>query len=241
MIRKRELKITKSTINYSIFALIGVILGVMIMLQSKVLPTRVTNSISPYLSLKDTKELLYSEQNDLKSEVSDLQERITALNSENSGKTISKSDSDALTLKRAQAGLTKISGPGVVITFDDSKSNPVTEDSIVHAADLRDTINLLWGSNVEGISINGERIVFSSSIDCIVNTILINDTRLSNPFRLEAIGNPQVLEQRLMDKNILSDIHKRASENGLIYRVEINGNITLPAYSGALSKSSKGV
>lgn len=240
MIKKREFKKAKATINRSIFALIGVILGVMIMLQSKVLPTRVTNSITPYLSLKETKELLYTEQSDLKTEVKELQEKISALNSGTKGKALSESESTALNLDRAYAGLTKLNGPGVIITLDDSKSGAVTEDSIVHAADLRDTINLLWGSTAEGISINGERIVVSSSIDCIVNTILINDTRISNPFSIEAIGNIETLEQRLKDKNILADIHQRVQGNGLIFRVERNRNITLPSYSGVLAQSTKG-
>lgn len=237
MSKKREFIKTKAVMNRSLFALVGIILGMMIILQSKVLPTRVTNSITPYMSLKDTKELLYSEQTSLKGEASDLQNKITAMNNGNSG-ALSSSDASLLNMKRAQAGLTKLNGAGVIITFDDSKRGLTSEDSIVHAADLRDIINLLWGSTAEGIAMNGERIVTSTSVDCIVNTVLVNDTRISNPFSIEAIGDMSTMYERLNDPNILSDIHTRVTNNGIIFRIEKNSNITMPAFSGVLSVQS---
>lgn len=236
MSKKIDTKKTKALALRSLFAIVGIIIGMLIILQSKVIPTRVTDSISPYLSLKDTKDLLYTEQADLKAEVADLQKKINEI----TGSTASSSDLANLNYKRAQAGLTKLNGPGIIATIDDSKDAPVSEESIVHAADLRDIVNLLWGSTAEGIAINGERVIGTTSIDCIVNTVLINDTRISNPFSIEAIGSIETMSQRLNDQNILTDIHRRANDLGLIFRVEINSDITLPAYSGALIKTTGG-
>ncbi|MFA7243776.1 MAG: DUF881 domain-containing protein [Patescibacteria group bacterium] len=234
MPKKIDFKKTKTLINRSLYALIGIIIGMLIILQSKVLPTRVTNSVAPYLSLKDTKDLLYSEQANLKNEVADLQGKVNNLSSNLAESSLAPQETLVLNQKREQAGLTKLNGPGIIITLDDSTTGPVSDDSIVHAADLRDIINLLWGSTAEGISVNGERVVSSTSIDCIVNTILINDAKISNPFKIEVIGDQGIMYDRLQDQNILADLHKRVKNFGLKFYVEKNTNIILPAFSGTL-------
>ena len=51
-------------------------------------------------------------------------------------------------------------------------------------------LNLLWLAGAEAVSLNGERVVATTSIYCVGSTILVNDTRLSPPYEFLAIGDP---------------------------------------------------
>jgi uncharacterized protein YlxW (UPF0749 family) len=105
-------------------AVMGIILGIFIVAQIKTLPTRnVVNPVRPITSLKETREILYSEQSGLKSELDSLQAKLDDQRLENN-KSLSVNELQILKYKKAQAGFTRLSGQGVTITLDDSKSGP---------------------------------------------------------------------------------------------------------------------
>jgi uncharacterized protein YlxW (UPF0749 family) len=223
-----------------ILVAISIGVGILISAQWRSIPERITNPIVPYTSLNETKNSLYQENDQLKKEITNLQQGIDKAQKEAEDVTLTKNELANLQTEKAKAGLTKLNGVGVIIIYDDSKSVVLSEESIVHAADLRDTINLLWGSGAEAISINSQRIVINTAIDCIVNTILINGTRISNPFRIEVIGDQNMLYGRLIDKKYLSNIHDRQLNQGLIFEVLKNNDITLPSYNGSFEFQSGG-
>jgi len=224
----------------SVAVLFSITFGILIAAQWKSLPTRVTDPVAPYSSLKETKESLYEEQNQLKDEIKNLQVNIENAQSESQNSTLTKSEVSDLNNKKALAGLTKLNGRGIIVTLDDSKSGATSEDSIVHAADLRDVENLLWGSGAEAISINNQRVVINTAIDCIVNTILVNNIRLTTPFRIEAIGNQDLMYNKLSNSNNLSSIHQRKA-SGLIFNIEKNNDITVPIFDGSFEVKTETV
>ncbi|MFA5926967.1 MAG: DUF881 domain-containing protein [Patescibacteria group bacterium] len=226
-------KRAKMIASRSLMVALGLMIGVLIAAQWRSLPVRVSNPIAPYSSLKETKEALYEEQDQLKSEIKDLQLQIERAQKDSEDIGLSKQQISELNYKKAQAGLTKLNGAGLIITYDDSSYGSLSADSIVHAGDLRDTVNALWGAGAEGISINGQRIVTNTAIDCIVNTILVNNTRISNPFRIEAIGNPDELYSQISNPRILTSVHDRKRDQGLIFEISKNQDITLPVYDGS--------
>lgn len=216
----------------SVVVLLSVVFGILISAQWKSIPVRVTDPVAPYSSLKETKESLYEEQGQLKGEIKNLQTNIEKAQNESESSTLTKDELWGLNIKKAQAGLTKLNGRGVIVTLDDSSSGVSTEDAIVHAADLRDVINLLWGSGAEAISINNQRVVINTAIDCIVNTILVNDIRLTAPFRIEAIGDQDSMNSRISSSNSLPGLHQRKSA-GLVFNTEKNNDITVPVFDGS--------
>jgi uncharacterized protein YlxW (UPF0749 family) len=222
----------------SLIAVLCIGFGILISAQFRSLPARVSNPIAPYASLKETKEELYEEQDQLKNVVKSLQEEIRKAQEDNKNNILSKEELYALNSQKMLAGLTKLNGPGVIVKLDDSKASNASDQSIIHAADLRDIINLLWSSGAEGISINSQRIVTNTAIDCIVNTILINNVRISTPFQIEAIGNQEIMLASLRDKNKLSDLHSRVTTQGIIFSSYKNNDITLPAFDGSFGINS---
>lgn len=224
---------TKKISIQSFLAILGVGFGLLIAAQFHSIPSRVTNPVLPYTSLKQTKEELYTEQSDLKSSIMSLQGQIEKSQNDIKNSTLSEQELNQLDNKKAQAGLVKLSGQGIIINLDDAKNQSASEDSIIHAADLRDTINVLWASGAEAISINDQRIVLDTAIDCIVNTILINNERIAAPFIVKAIGDKNTLFDGVTHE--LPALDKRSKQNGLIFNVNQINSIIIPAYDGSFN------
>ena len=236
----KKTEIAKIITLRSLIAVLCLALGILISIQVKSLPERATNPVAPYVSLKETKEELYEEQAQLKREIESLHKDIELAQAASEDSVLSPAEKVDLQDKKAKAGLAKLNGPGVIIVLNDSKSNIVSDETIVHASDLRDIVNLLWNAGAEAITINGQRVVQSTAIDCIVNTVLVNNIRLSTPFQIEAIGPKENLLSTLRDPGILSGVHDRKKNNGLVFEVSGNNDITVPIYNGSFDVSIGG-
>ncbi|MGD9146177.1 MAG: DUF881 domain-containing protein [Anaerolineae bacterium] len=134
------------------------------------------------------------------------------------------------------AGLTPVQGPGVLVTLDDSKVRiPRGADPnayIIHEYDLRDIVNLLWMAGSEAVAINNERLVSNSSIYCLGSTVMVNNTRLSPPYSIRAIGNPKVQQEYLRNPSYLKQLKEKQRVYGLGFDVEGVAGMALPGYSG---------
>lgn len=134
------------------------------------------------------------------------------------------------------AGLTPVQGPGVLVTLDDSEVQiPRGADPnayIIHEYDLRDIVNLLWMAGSEAVAINDERLVSNSSIYCLGSTVMVNNTRLSPPYFVRAIGNPKVQLDYLRNPSYLKQLKEKQRIYGLRFDVEGATVLNLPTYSG---------
>ena len=99
---------------------------------------------------------------------------------------------------------------------------------------MRDVINVLWVSGVEAIAVNDERIVSNTSIYCVGATVMVNDTRLSPPYEISAIGDPARALEHLRNPGYLSDLKTRSRRLGLQVEFIRVDSMTLPAYRGSL-------
>src|SRR5690606_30062919 len=91
-------------------------------------------------------------------------------------------------LKR-DIGLTEVKGEGLEIIMGD----------MAQASDIRDIINILNAASADAISINGQRIISNSSISSVGTTILINNAHIAPPFLITAVGDSDLMLQRLLD------------------------------------------
>jgi uncharacterized protein YlxW (UPF0749 family) len=134
------------------------------------------------------------------------------------------------------AGLAPVKGPGVLVTLDDSDIRlPLGANAnayIIHEYDLRDIVNLLWTAGSEAIAVNDERLVGNSSIYCVGSTVMVNNTRLSPPYLIRAIGNPRVQQDYVRNPSYLRNLKDKQRSYGLRFEVEEAAELTLPAYSG---------
>lgn len=216
-----------------IFIAFGIMIGLFFMAQLRTIPDRITNPATPVLSLRETRDILLSEQNALNDEANRLQDLNKEIEIQIKSKSKAKPEMDALIDQKLIAGLTTVQGPGVEITLDDSKQDLTSEDAIVHAADLRDVINLLWSSGAEAISLNGQRIVFTTAIDCIVNTIMLNNVKISAPFVIKTAGDTERIRNSLESPLNLADLKSRSKNESLVFDVKYQNEVQIPAFKGS--------
>lgn len=213
--------------------ILGVGIGLLVTTQWRTKPLRVSNPVTSYVSLKDTRDKLSVEQDGLKKQITSLQKDISQRQNELKKYQVAKKTVEEAEKLKEKTGLTEARGKGVIVKMNDSGRQDVNIDSITHAADLRDTVNFLWGIGAEDISINGERVVFTTSIDCIVNTILINNTKTTPPFEILALGDSKNISEQLENPNNLKDIKKRVKNEGLIFEIFPSKDLTINAYKGS--------
>jgi uncharacterized protein YlxW (UPF0749 family) len=145
---------------------------------------------------------------------------------------VSKQVLSELEQLRMKAGLIPVTGPGVIVTLQDSKSARNFEnvaDGIVHDQNIRDVVNELFAAGAEGIAVNDQRLVGGSSVRCVGPTIIVNDTKLAPPFVIQAIGDKDTLLSALkLPGGIIDALKQRTLE------ISITGSdkIELPAYVG---------
>lgn len=179
------------------------------------------------------------EQADLKQRVGDLHAQLNIVQQQSAASQSSLGDAQkTLNQQQIDAGLVPLHGPGVIITFDDSKVTniPPGEDPahyIIHEYDLRDGVNTLLGAGAEAISLNGERLVSNSSIYCVGTTILVNNTRLSPPYVVLAIGNQQMLQDAMVNSPNLSKFLQRKALYEVQMTVQAADDVTVPEYKNA--------
>ncbi len=141
---------------------------------------------------------------------------------------------EGLRFNRMLAGFTEVSGQGVRITLDDKPDYDIfldSEDSIVHDGDIRHVLDLLRNNGAAAFSVNQQRIVNTSYIYCIGPTILCNQQRLTPPYVIEALGDPEALAAAIQQDPVLAIRAVPGIE--LIVMVEQLDDVVIPAFAGA--------
>lgn len=130
-------------------------------------------------------------------------------------------------------GLTDVIGEGVIITVQDNTSSILgTSNDIVHDADLRALINEIKNHNAEAISINGQRIVPSTAINCAGALTQVNNEAIGSPFVIKVIGDKNTLYNNLLRPG---SYLKLLENDGIITNIERSDEITIERYKGVLT------
>lgn len=186
-----------------------------------------------------TIQRLESEQRALKDAIAGLRARLYAQQPAGPAAGGLLSLTEELDRQRMAAGLTSVRGPGVMVLLDDStRAMPAGDDPsnyLIHDYELRDVVSLLWFYGAEAVAIDDERVVAETSIYCVGSTIIVNDTRLSPPYEIRAIGDSSQLDSALQDAGNLRKLKSRARLYGIQLHTTRAAELTLPAYSGDMS------
>lgn len=186
----------------------------------------------------ETVKRLEDEQKNLKSTVEQLQKEVRSYQELASMKQSSTGElANELRVQRIAAGLTPLSGPGLRIALDDSKRSPAPGENpnlfIVHDYQVRDVVNLLWYAGAEAIAINTERLVSTSSIYSSGGTIMVNSTRLSPPFVIQAIGDADAMMDLYSKQSSVRTLKAQSEAYGLVLSPQKDKELKIPAFSGS--------
>lgn len=150
----------------------------------------------------------------------------------------SKSNEEEIKVSNAVLGLSDVTGEGVEITLQDNQditTETATNDIsyyVVHDIDILSVVNELKNAGAEAISINGERIINTTSITCAGNVAQINGEKVGAPFIIRAIGKSETLYEAL---NRPGGYIELLNDSGIVSNIKKSNNITIQKYKGAIN------
>lgn len=132
----------------------------------------------------------------------------------------------------AYLGLTDVTGKGIIITLKDNMASKlVTSKDLVHDADLRAIVSEIKNIGADAISINGQRIVSSTAINCAGAIVQINDESIGSPFVIKVIGDDYLLYNLTRPGSYID----KMMDDGIDVNVKQSDNITIEKYNGVLT------
>jgi uncharacterized protein YlxW (UPF0749 family) len=139
------------------------------------------------------------------------------------------------------AAFTKVRGPGLTVQLDDAPrsvdgnrpSDVSNDDLVVHQQDVQATVNALWAGGAEAMTIMGVRVISTSAVRCVGNTLLLHGRVYSPPFVVTAIGDPGRLSASLAASEGVAQFREAAADFGLSYSETMLGDVVLPAFDGS--------
>jgi uncharacterized protein YlxW (UPF0749 family) len=172
-----------------------------------------------------------------------LQAQITALTDQagSANSTVAAAQARLNALAGA-GGLDAERGPGLEVVLDDAPASAATtgvdpNELVVHQSDLQAVVNALWAGGAEAMTIAGQRVVATSAVRCVGNTLLLNGEVYSPPFRVAAIGPYRTMERQLDGSPGVKLFVQAAGYFGLGYTVETVDRLDLPPYVGSVGLS----
>lgn len=138
------------------------------------------------------------------------------------------------------AGLQAVAGPGLVVTLDDAPQNrpqppgTLPEDLIVHQQDLQGVVNALWAAGADAIMLEDQRLITTSAVRCVGNTLKLQGRLYAPPYTVTAIGDPSRLRAVLEAAEPVRVYRQYVERNGLGLEVRPAEELTVPGWTGTV-------
>lgn len=171
-----------------------------------------------------------------------LREDVEALAERDDGST--KAEDAKLTALEARAGMQKLTGEAITVTLDDAPPDataklpgypePQPDYLVIHQQDLQAVVNALWESGAKGIKVMDQRLISTSAVRCVGNTLILQGRVYSPPYKITAVGDPEKMQQALAASPAIQNYMLYVNVYGLGWKVTEDGTVTLPGYSGTV-------
>lgn len=144
---------------------------------------------------------------------------------------------------KAAAGLTEVSGSALEVTLDDAPRLPgsslpdgvAPDDLVVHQQDVQAVVNAMWRGGATAVVVMDQRVISTTAIRCVGNTLLLQGRVYSPPFTVTAIGDVGALQRALDTEPGVVIYRQYVDRLSLGWKVTQMRNATLPPYLGAVS------
>jgi uncharacterized protein YlxW (UPF0749 family) len=135
-----------------------------------------------------------------------------------------------------------VAGPGVEITLDDAPMRPDgslpadarADDLVIHQSDVQAVVNAVWAAASDGVAVMDQRLIATSAVRCVGNTLLLQGRTYSPPFVVTAIGDAAAIRAQLAVSPQVAVFQQAVEDFGLTFSVRERPEVTVPAYDGSL-------
>ncbi|MFC5381229.1 DUF881 domain-containing protein [Aquipuribacter nitratireducens] len=159
---------------------------------------------------------------------------------EQAGRTDPALEARLLTTSEA-AGMVPVTGPAVRVVIDDAdpSSNRAQrarslDDLVVHQEDVQGVVNALWRGGAEAMMLMDQRVISTSAVRCVGNTLSLQGRPYSPPYVVTAVGDVAQMQAALEASEAVRTYRQYVETFGLGYEVSVLEEAELPAYTGPL-------
>ncbi len=101
-------------------------------------------------------------------------------------------------------------------------------------------VNALWRGGAEGVQVMDQRLISTSAVRCVGNTLLLQGRVYSPPYVVKAVGKTEALRSAVESDPTIRNYLKYVQAYGLGWKVQESGDLTLPGYEGTTELRSAG-
>lgn len=137
-------------------------------------------------------------------------------------------------------GLAPVTGRAIRVSLDDAprggaKLDGVSPDAlVVHQQDVQAVVNALWLGGAEAMMLQDQRVISTSAVRCVGNTLNLQGRVYGPPYVITAIGDIRAMRDSL-DRNPSVAVYQNYVKMfRLGWKVETVDSVTMPAFDGAL-------
>ena len=138
-------------------------------------------------------------------------------------------------------GTTPVTGPGLTVTLQDAPKKVLDENPdidadwlVIHQQDIQAVVNALWAGGADAIAIQGHRIISTTGIKCVGNSVVLHGVPYLPPYKITAIGSTADLQRALDTSKYIDNLKDYVLRFQLGYQVGVDRSIAMPAYEGTL-------
>ncbi|MFC9325758.1 DUF881 domain-containing protein [Kitasatospora sp. NPDC057015] len=195
------------------------------------------------LRLSDVIRQRSAQNQQAQAQLAELQDRAEQLTQQGSPADTARLDA----LQRASA-LEPLSGPGLTVTLNDAPPNataripgvpaPGVNDLVIHQQDIQAVVNALWRGGAEGIQVMDQRLISTSAVRCVGNTLLLQGRVYSPPYVIRAVGRTDGLRSAVETDPTIRNYLQYVQAYGLGWKVQESGELSMPGFSGTVDLRS---
>ena len=171
-----------------------------------------------------------------------LQDQVDALTAQVAPGNAAVSRLRATATKLAPAvGTQAVRGPELSVSLDDAKRTAASlpkgytaDDIVVHQQDVQSVVNALWAGGAEAMMLQDQRVISTSAVRCVGNTLILQGRVYSPPYVIRAIGDVSAMRAALDGSKQVRNYRDYADLLGLAYDVTSKGEASFPAYTGSV-------
>lgn len=194
------------------------------------------------LKLSDLIQERSHENGELNESNAALRDDVEALAERDDGST--KAEDDKLAALEQKTGTQKLTGEAITVTLNDAPPDataklpgypePQPDYLVIHQQDLQAVVNALWQSGAKGIKVMDQRLISTSAVRCVGNTLILQGRVYSPPYKITAVGDPEKMQKALAASSAIQNYMVYVNVYGLGWKVTEDGTVTLPGYSGTV-------
>jgi uncharacterized protein YlxW (UPF0749 family) len=144
---------------------------------------------------------------------------------------------------RGPAGFDEVHGPAITVVLSDAPKAEIdravdegevsADQLVVHQQDIQAVVNALWSGGAEAMTLQKQRVISTTGIKCVGNTVVLHGVPYAPPYRITAIGDLSSLQVALDSSDYIAGYKTYVVAHNLGYEVSTDDDVTLPAYDGS--------